>query len=716
MSETTPASSLFRPGENCCAVVHAHRAAWLIDASAYFDAFARAAERAERSILLLAWDFDSRTPLRFDAAGRVTATLGGFLNTLAKRKRRLHIRILDWDYPMVFGTDREFPPLYGLSWKPHRRVHFRYDGTHPLAGSHHQKIAVIDDRIAFVGGLDLASKRWDTPEHRPNDPRRVASGKPYPPFHDAMLLVDGDAARSLSRIARKRWQAATGEILHPPEEGADEASGIDPWPPGLEPPLRHVRVGVACTHPGHEDADGVRDVEALYLDMIRGARRHLYIENQYFTSAAIGDALQARLEEDDPPEIILVTRLLSHGWLEEVTMHVLRTRLIQRLKAADRHGRFHVYYPHIAGLAEGTCIDVHSKLMIVDDEWLRIGSANLSNRSMGLDSECDVVIEAQGDPRVKEAIRSLRLQLLAEHMGESVEHVAAELALHESMHAAVDACETEHRGLRSLEHLPEHSDALVNAVALADPERPVSLDRMIQYFAPLSDQPRRAGSLVRTVAATVLIVAALTALWRYTPLASWVTADRVSEWAESFSGNWWAPVVLILAYLPACFVMFPRPLLTLAAVVAFGPWLGFTFGMTGVLIAAAATYYLGWLLPRDRVRRLCGERLNSMCETLRHRGIVAVTALRLVPVAPFAVEGLVAGAIRIPASHFLIGTFLGMAPGALTTTVFGQQLETALRDPSRINYALIAAVVALFAVATFAVRRWLIKNARTASA
>lgn len=712
MSHMMPASSLFRPGENCCAVAQADRAAWLIDASVYFDAFARAAERAEHSILILAWDFDSRTPLRFDAAGRATLTLGRFLNTLAKKKRHLHIRILDWDYPMVFGTDREFPPLYGLSWTPHRRVHFRYDGTHPLAGSHHQKIVVIDDKIAFVGGLDLASKRWDTPEHRPQDPRRTVSGKPYPPFHDAMLLVDGEAARRLSEIARKRWRAATGETLH----ARDGAPGTDPWPAGLEPPMRHVRVGVACTHPEREEGDGVRDVEALYLDMIRRARHHLYIENQYFTSAVVGDALQARLEEDDPPEIILVTRLLSHGWLEEVTMHVLRTRLIQRLKAADHRGRFHVYYPHIAGLADGTCIDVHSKLMIVDDEWLRIGSANLSNRSMGLDSECDVVIEAQGDPRVMEAIRGLRLQLLAEHMGETIEHVAGELALHETMQAAVDACETEHRGLRSLEHLPEHSDALVNTVALADPERPVSLDRLIQYFAPLSDQPRRAGGLVRTIAATVLIVGALAALWRYTPLASWVTADRVSAWAESFSDNWWAPLVLVLAYVPACFVMFPRPLLTLAAVVAFGPWLGFAFGMSGVLIAAAATYYLGWLLPRDRVRQLCGERLNSMCETLRHRGVVAVTALRLVPVAPFAVEGLVAGAIRIPASHFLLGTFLGMAPGALTTTVFGQQLETALRDPSSINYGLIAAVIALFGVATFAVRRWLIKNARAASA
>jgi phospholipase D1/2 len=709
MFDSKPQSTLFRPGENCCAVAQADRAAWLIDGAAYFDAFVRAAERAQRSILILAWDFDSRTPLRFDRDGRPALTLGPFLNTLAKRQRNLHIRVLNWDYPMVFGHDREFPPLYGLSWRPHRRVHFRYDSTHPLAGSHHQKIVVIDDQIAFVGGLDLTNKRWDTSEHRPNDPRRTAGDKPYPPFHDAMMLLDGEAAGVLAGVARKRWQAATGESL--PAQNVLS----DSWPSGVAPRLEKVRVGVACTAPECEAGNGVREIEQLYLDMIARARRLIYIENQYFTSAKIGDALAARLAEDDPPEIVLVTRLLSHGWLEEMTMHVLRTRLVKRLQAVDRHGRFQVYYPHVEGLADGTCIDMHSKVMIVDDEWLRIGSSNLSNRSMGLDSECDVVVEAQGDAQVQERIRTLRLQLLGEHMGVAPDHLVAEIALHDGMHAAIAACESEHKGLRSLEALPEHSEALINTVALADPERPVSLERLIHHFAPMGDE-KRGGGLGRTILIGVAFFAVLAALWRFTPLAEWVTADRVTQWAESFAGHWWAPLVLIAAYIPACVILFPRPLLTLAAVVAFGPWMGFGVAMTGVLIAAAGTYLLGRLMPRDRVRRMCGPRLNSMCETLRHRGLIAVTALRLVPIAPFAVEGLVAGAIRIKLSDFLLGTFLGMAPGSLATTVFGQQLETALRDPSSINYGLIATAAVLFAAFTFFVRRWLIKSGQSLSA
>src|SRR2546430_16342087 len=122
----------------------------------------------------------------------------------------------------------------------------------------------------------------------------------------------------------------------------------------------------------------------------RPPRSTLFPYTTLFRSAA----LEKRLAEPDGPEIVLVLRLLSHGWLEEHTMHVLRTRLIQRLKQADRHGRFHVYYPHIPGLAEACCLDVHSKCMIVDDRQLRIGSANLCNRSMGMDTQCGLLGES----------------------------------------------------------------------------------------------------------------------------------------------------------------------------------------------------------------------------------------------------------------------------------------------------------------------------------
>ena len=174
--------SILRPGVNCAEVARAKRVSLLVDAQAYFSAFARAAESAERSILILGWDFDSRTMLELDERGE-PVLLGEFLNGLARRRKRLHIRILDWDFPLVYGKDRELPPpTYGFTWKPHRRIDFHFDDTHPLAGSHHQKIVVVDDLFAFAGGFDLTAKRWDTTEHRPDDPRRVFLGQRHHPL------------------------------------------------------------------------------------------------------------------------------------------------------------------------------------------------------------------------------------------------------------------------------------------------------------------------------------------------------------------------------------------------------------------------------------------------------------------------------------------------------------------------------------------------------
>lgn len=702
MSDSGSAASLFRPGDNCCAVARSDRVAFLVDGEAYFETFMRAAERAERSIVILAWDLDSRTRLSFNANASVPTTLGDFLNYLVQRRRQLHVHVLDWDYPMVFGTDRELSPLYGFNWKPHRRVHFRYDNTHPLAGSHHQKIVVIDDKLAFVGGFDLTCKRWDTPEHRPRDPRRVAQDQPYPPFHDLMIALDGEAARVLAGIARKRWKCATGETLVP-----IEVSG-DPWPDSLAVELRDVDAGIACTSPAVNGERGERDVEQLYLDMIARAKRTIYIENQYFTSHTIGEALAARLREPDGPEIVLVTRLLSHGWLEEMTMHVLRTRLIRKLRAADHGRRFNVYYPHVPGLKEGTCIDTHSKAMAVDDEWLRIGSANLSNRSMGLDTECDVVIEARGDARVAATIRGFRDRLIAEHLDVAPSACAREIERTGSMSGAIAALKTDRRTLRPLDDLPQWPDALINAIAITDPERPVSLESLIYQFAPDTSKSSHSFGWKKILAVAAVLLGLVLA-WRYTPLAELVTAENATVWARKLAGYWWAPFMILLAYTPASVVLFPRPLITLAAVVAFGPWLGFIYAMSGILLAAVASYFAGRMLNRDTVRRIAGEKLNRLSNALRKRGLLACTAIRLVPLAPFVVIGLVAGAIRIKLWHFTLGTFFGTLPGVLVATVFGGQLEAVLRDSSSINYWLIGGAVLALVIAMVVVRKWFMK-------
>ena len=696
------AGTIFESGRNCCAVAKASRATLLIDGDAYFRAFARAAERAQHSIIILAWDFDSRTRLHWDDDA-TPAELGDFLSFLVRRRQALNVYVLDWDYPMVFGTDREFPPIYGLGWQPHRRIHLRYDNTHPTGGSHHQKIVVIDDALAFSGGLDLTSRRWDTCEHLGDNPRRRANDAPYPPFHDTMAAVDGEAARVLAGIARARWHLATGETL--------PAVTIhhDPWPAGLEPDLTDVTVGVSRTSPEGEGRAEVREIEALYLDMIARAQRHIYIENQYFTADRLGSALEKRLAEPDGPEVVVVFRLLSHGWLEEYTMHVLRTRLIQKLKAADRAGRFGVYYPDTPGLKEGTCIDVHSKVMIVDDEWLRIGSANFCNRSMGLDTECDLTFEARGNENVAVVIRDFRERLLGEHLNVAPERVRAELARSPSLHAAIAALQSGARTLKRYDEVPEYPEALVGAVSVADPERPVSLDKLVREFGATSGE-QRVGVPWRKLLVFVCALAGLAAAWRFTPLAEWASADKITQWARSFASSPWAPVVVLAAYTPACLILFPRALITLFSVLVFGPWMGFLYAMTGILIASLATYYAGRVLDRSKVRALAGPRLNRVSEKLSERGLLAMTAVRLVPIAPFFVISMVAGAIRIKVWHFLLGTAIGMLPGTLAATIFADQFQIALRSPADVNYWLVAGIVLFLAAGTLLVRKVVFKH------
>ena len=317
--------------------------------------------------------------------------LGWFLNALVSHRQRLHVYILNWDFSVLFALEREPLPKLKFGLRSHRRVHFRLDGHHPIGASHHQKIVVVDDAVAFVGGMDLAIRRWDTPDHCVDDPRRVdPAGELYPPVHDIQMAVDGQAAAALGELARERWRHATGQRIGAVHEGKS-----DPWPRFLTPDFEHVAVAISRTQPTYNGNAEVREVEALYLDAIAAARRSIYMEAQYLTSTALGTALAKRLAESGGPEVVLILPRDGAGWLEQSTMSVLRARLLRQLRSADHFGRLRVYYPAVPGLGDG-CINVHAKVLVVDDTLVRIGSSNLSNRSMGLDTECDLGIEAGG--------------------------------------------------------------------------------------------------------------------------------------------------------------------------------------------------------------------------------------------------------------------------------------------------------------------------------
>jgi phospholipase D1/2 len=475
-------SRIVVPGRNCWRVEPANRVAVLVDGAAYFGAFAAAARRARRHIVLIGWDFHGGVRLHPDGSCDKDDEIGAFLDALVAKTPALQVSVLDWDFSLLYALERQLLPRLRFA-QTHERFRFRLDSHHPPTGAQHQKIAVIDDALAFVGGFDFGPSRWDTAAHRPADPRRIdPGGRSYPPFHDVQIAVDGAAARAIGALARQRWQQVTGELLDRSPRDAD------PWPDELPADFRDAPVAIARTQPEFNGASEVREVERLYVDAIAAARRWLYFENQYFTADVIGDALIRRLQEPDGPEIVILQPRQCQGWLEQTAMGVLRARLMRRVREADRYGRLRVYYPDVAGLGDQR-LTVHAKVLVVDDRLLRIGSANLNNRSMGVDSECDLAIESGANTEHARCIATIRNRLVGEHVGQAAERIAEALAAHGSLIRAIEELSGEARGLHPLEtEVDTWLDRVVPDAALVDPSRPVFGDRLFTRWGRPHDR------------------------------------------------------------------------------------------------------------------------------------------------------------------------------------------------------------------------------------
>ncbi|MFN3276561.1 MAG: phospholipase D-like domain-containing protein [Paracoccus sp. (in: a-proteobacteria)] len=413
---------LARSGQNCWRIEKTRHFTLIRDADDYFRAVRQAMSQARRSILLIGWDFDARIELGVPGDEGGPARLGDFVLWLARKNPELQIRLLRWDTGAIKSWFRGTTLLTILRWKLHPRITLRLDGKHPLASSHHHKIVVIDDCLAFCGGIDMTVGRWDTPEHLDDDPRRTdPSGRPVMPWHDATTAFDGPAARALGDLARDRWRTATGQQLPPVTDIRDC------WPEQLTPTFRDVTLAIARTRPAMPGTEPIHEVEQLYLDLIARARRFIYAESQYFASRRIAQAIARRLTEPDPPEIVIVNPVSAQGWLEPLAMDTARARLVEALRRLDHKDRFRMYHPVTAG---GTDIYVHAKVMIVDDTWLRVGSSNFNNRSMRLDSECDVLLSADRADAApdRDRIAALRAALLAEHLGLDPDDTAPHMA------------------------------------------------------------------------------------------------------------------------------------------------------------------------------------------------------------------------------------------------------------------------------------------------
>jgi len=698
----------FVAGHNAWRIEHCPRAKVLIDAGAYFGSLRAAMLKAERSIYILAWDLDSRTAL-IDAGGQaddgLPPTLAAFLSALIARRPHLSVKLLVWNYSLLYAFERELHPTRSLGLNTPPQVELCWDSEIPLGSSHHQKIVVIDDALAFSGGLDVTVRRWDNSDHAPSNAFRVdPDNAAYPPFHDVQIMVDGDAAKALADLVRRRWNAATCKSL-------PEVMPLgDPWPQEAEPDLTDVKLAISRTLPAHGGEAEVREIEQLFVDMVGRAERTIYVENQFLTCLGFAGELIKALRRRTSLEVVIVCPRTHHTWFEEHTMLAGRIRFQDRLQKAGVRNRVRILYPHTRDGAASADVMVHSKVMIVDDRLLRVGSANLCNRSMGTDTECDLTMEAAEEAH-HAAIRDLQNRFVAEHCGASPDEVDALMQQTGSLFATLDRLRGRNKKLLPIKDGELAGEEETGQIeALADPETPIGIEGVLEEDA---HEPGRGVGTLMKIALLASALLGFTLAWRYTPLSDFLSPAALQSFFERVADAPWSLPLLLLIFIGGGLVAFPVTVLIAATALVFGLWPGLPYAALGALASAAVTYGIGRGLGADALRKLFGRRVDDLAGKMNRHGILAMTLIRLVPFFPFTLVNLVAGALKIRLPDYLIGTALGLAPGLLLLSALGGQIAQFISNPSAAGVMLALLLLALWIGVAFALQ-FLVSKTRTA--
>ncbi|HEY4186470.1 MAG TPA: VTT domain-containing protein [Polyangia bacterium] len=710
--------SLLVPGATCWKTARARHVSLIQDAGPAFAAIAAAMEAARDSIFILGWDIDSRTPMRpepnshqasglSDGGGPLqgSALLPLLLGCLA-RHPGLQVFILIWDYAIVYSFEREPRPRQQFG-RAHPRLHFALDADHASGGSHHQKIVVVDDEVAFLGGIDLTMHRWDQPRHLVHDPRRIdGAGAAYPPFHDVHAAVAGPAAAALGELARARWQVRRGRARTP---AVAQPRTVSAWPAHLAKDASDIEVGFARTYL-RDGQPAIKEIEALTRQAIAAARGWIYAENQYLTSHAVVRQLASRLVEANGPDIAIVLPEVETGWMERGSMGLLRERSLAHLRAKDLYGRLRLVSPRVTMDGEARDVGVHAKVLVIDDTLVKIGSANFSNRSMGLDTECDLAVEASDDASAA-FIASVRNRLLGEHLGLTADEVAGRL-VNGGLCLLLDGQPT--TAPYSLVPVPDTCDATVDLTvfdgAIVDPEEPWSLDALMDRAVPVPLRRRLAQRWLRPLALAIGLVA-LWALFRHGPLRSFHLGETALRLATELAARPAGPFLATAAIALAGALFIPITLLGTTALAVFGVWPGVLVAWTGGVLAATLSHTIGARWGTGVLRWLPGKVESNLRRVLRARAFWSVVFMRLLPLGNFGALNLLAGAFKIPRRTFVLGNMVGMAPGLLGLGVFVNRALAALRHPSTGNVVIAVVVAVASTVLTLVLKRRLLAPA-----
>jgi uncharacterized membrane protein YdjX (TVP38/TMEM64 family) len=245
------------------------------------------------------------------------------------------------------------------------------------------------------------------------------------------------------------------------------------------------------------------------------------------------------------------------------------------------------------------------------------------------------------------------------------------------------------------------ADAILTDMDLLDPAAPAEPELLAEE---LTQTEAGGGSLRRGLLSFAVVIAALlglAVLWRWGPLSDLADVAALEAWGQWLRERWSGTLGVLAVYVIGSLIMAPITALIAATGLLYGPVKGLLVAAVGSLLGALAGYAAGAALGRKPVRRLAGTRLDRLNRQLARRGILSMTVLRLLPVAPFTVINLAAGASHIRFRDFLAGTVLGMAPGITGMTLFAGQLGRFVKEPNWVNFAVLAGLLIVIAGVAF---------------
>lgn len=619
----------------------------IVCGKSYFKRLKESFLGAKKSIYICGWSLNLKTIM--DANG---TTLEDVLFSLPET---VEIKILIWDYIIFYIPDRDPFMALHLAVKNKKNIQFERFDFHPVMSSMHAKMAIVDEETLFLGGIDIDLERRDGEYNLANDPeRQEKGGQKYQPFRDYALKFQGDSAVFFTGLFKQLWKSQLAQR----SEFVSET-------------VSHEDSNVFFTRTIPKFKDNPKDVSSFKMHswLIANAKKYIYIENQYLTSDKIVDALVQRLSEVDGPEVVIVVSYGKMPIIEKVSMGALLTESVKALLKSDPHKRLKVYTLVSSGENVSEYVKVHSKCMLVDDYFLKIGSSNINNRSMEFDYELDAVVMGA---EVAEYKRQIFSTLLTH--GED-----CELEMDDSVIRTFEAAKKRYG------KLVEVKDILREESAIAEYKDYLPLDKSQMTFFERMGQTFIQKSVLEKInlkmmGGAVLLVLILVGAAVVDPEEAKSALDEVIVWLN-ISNGLALMAVFFFGYLILGSFFFPLNAYIFLCGAYFGMFEAFGLAVGGALGSATLSYGVGAFFKSEIEADSKIEKINQLRRLLKRNSLKTLIFLRMVPVAPFPLVNLVCGKLGVGFWKYFLGTALGVAPGSFVLIFLEQRLIDLIKAP-----------------------------------